>query len=137
MSQIPTENEGSASAPGGPEAAPVADQVDGSPVGVAEGDVPGSGAVDLGEASWQVEVFHTSDEMVARMVIDEILGPEGIPAVSHDRRSRALFAPASMPGEIGVAVPQDLAATARELLRQAREDGELDDEDGLIVGPQK
>ncbi len=83
-----------------------------------------------------VEVFSTDNEMVARMIIDEILGPQGLRAGLHDRRSHSMPAPASMAGTLGVAVPEEEAAQARTLLREAQKDKILygDEQDGHIVG---
>ena len=80
-----------------------------------------------------VEVFTTDDEMVARLVIDEILRPQGLYAALHDRRSHSMPAPATMAGTLGVAVPQSAAQKARQILLQAQHDKVLLDE-GLIVG---
>lgn len=83
-----------------------------------------------------VEVFSTDNEMVARMIIDEILRPQGLRAGLHDRRSHSMPAPASMAGTLGVAVPEEEAAQARTLLREAQKDKILygDEQDGHIVG---
>ena len=87
---------------------------------------------DLDAAAELVEVYETDNEMAARAVIDEILGPAGIDAFLHDRRSRAIVAPAAMPGEVAVAVPAHLVARAQEALREARRDGFLT-EDGQLA----
>lgn len=83
-----------------------------------------------------VEVFSTDNELVARMVIDDLLRPEGIVPALHDRRSHSMPAPASMAGTLGVAVPEAEAEQARTLLREAQKDKILygDEQDGHIVG---
>ena len=83
-----------------------------------------------------VEVFSTDNELVARMVIDDLLRPEGIVPALHDRRSHSMPAPAAMAGTLGVAVPDRDADRARQLLREAQRDKILygDNEDGHIVG---
>lgn len=106
--------------------------------------ISGSDADDLddGDAdealdmSTFVEVFSTDNEMVARMIVDEILRPQGVRAGLHDRRSHSMPAPASMAGTLGVAVPEEEAAQARTLLREAQKDKILygDEQDGHIVG---
>jgi hypothetical protein len=72
-----------------------------------------------------VEVYRTDNEMAALFVRDEILGPVGIFVALHNRRSASFMAPASMPGEIGIAVAADQAAVARTRLKAARQDGAL------------
>ncbi len=114
---------------------------DGNSGGVS-GDVSGSDADDADDAEEGfdmgafVEVFSTDNEMVARMIIDEILRPQGLRAGLHDRRSHSMPAPASMAGTLGVAVPEEEAAQARTLLREAQKDKILygDEQDGHIVG---
>jgi hypothetical protein len=84
-------------------------------------------------ASELVEVFECDNDVVARLVIDEILGPQGVYAALHDRRSHSLPAPAAMAGVMAVAVPEHDAARARRMLRAAQQDKVLLD-DGSIVG---
>ena len=79
-----------------------------------------------------VEVFRIDNDIVANVVVDEILLPAGIHAVRHDRRSHSIPAPASMPGAIGIAVAGEQAAKARALILEARKDGVLLDEGQLI-----
>jgi hypothetical protein len=79
-----------------------------------------------------VEIYHTDNDLLAGLVVDEILRPAGIYASLHDRRSHSIFAPASMPGQIGIAVSSDQAATARKRLLAARRDGVLPNEGELI-----
>jgi len=74
-----------------------------------------------------VEVYRTDNDIVAGLVVDEILRPSGIYAAQHDRRSHSIVAPASMPGEIGIAVRSDQAKAARARLAAARRDGVLVD----------
>lgn len=74
-----------------------------------------------------VEVYRTDNDIVAGLVVDEILRPAGIYAAQHDRRSHSIVAPASMPGEIGIAVRSDQAKAARARLAAARRDGVLVD----------
>src|SRR3569832_1771167 len=76
-----------------------------------------------------VEVFRIDNDIVANVVVDEILLPAGIHAVRHDRRSHSIPAPASMPGAIGIAVAGEQANKARALILEARKDGVLLDED--------
>ena len=71
------------------------------------------------------EVFRAPDEMGAQAAIDEVLTPNDIPALLHNRVSHAFPAPASMPGAYFVAVPVDKAPHALALLREAVEDGLL------------
>ncbi len=99
-----------------------------------EGGVPltPEESVDMAEANTLTEVYCTDNEFAATVAIDEVLGAEGITAFRHDRRSHAIPAPASMPGQIGIAVPESLADEARSLLRQALLDGVLL-EDGQVV----
>ena len=85
------------------------------------------------DARTLVEVFTTDVEFVARMILDEILQPQGVLGVLHDRRSHSVPAPAAMAGTLGVAVQKPEAAKARQLLRQAQQDKVLLD-DGMIVG---
>jgi hypothetical protein len=86
---------------------------------------------DLAGAAELVEVYETDSDIVASVIIDEILQPAGIIAYRHERRSRMIPAPAAMPGEIGIAVPAPMAEQARTLLREARADGVLTDESGI------
>lgn len=88
---------------------------------------------DIELANQLVEVFRVDNEFAAGAVIDEILAPAGIQAFRHDRRSHALPMPATLPGEIGIAVDRAYAAKARALLQEARSDGALPG-DGEIVG---
>lgn len=83
-----------------------------------------------------VEVFSTDNEFVARMVIDDLLRPQGIAPALHDRRSHSMPAPAAMAGTLGVAVPDRDAEKARQLLRDAQNDKILygEGQDGHIVG---
>ena len=99
-------------------------------------DVDDGGADEDLDMSTFVEVFSTDNEMVARMIVDEILRPQGVRAGLHDRRSHSMPAPASMAGTLGVAVPEEEAAQARTLLREAQKDKILygDEQDGHIVG---
>ena len=94
----------------------------------AEGEALATGAF--------VEVYSTDNELVARMVMDELLRPQGLVPALHDRRSHSVPAPAAMAGTLGVAVRDSEAARARELLREAQNDKILysDGEDGHIVG---
>lgn len=79
-----------------------------------------------------VEVYRTDNDLVAGLVVNEILRPAGIRAACHDRRSHSIVAPASMPGEIGIAVPAHQAAAARQRLVAARQDGVLHNDGTLI-----
>ncbi len=79
-----------------------------------------------------IEVFHCTDESVARMAIDEVLAPAGIAADIHNRSSHAFPAPASMSGGFYIAVPRARAAEAVEALNEAMEDGALSD-DGEVA----
>jgi hypothetical protein len=79
-----------------------------------------------------VEVYRTDNDIVAGLVVDEILRPAGIPAFRHDRRSHSIMAPAAMSGEIGIAVEHHQAVAARKRLLAARQDGVLLDEGQLI-----
>jgi hypothetical protein len=92
-------------------------------------------AVIMSDAANFTEVYRTGNDFVANLIISEILGPAGITAYGHDRRSHALPAPASMPGEIGIAVPETQAERARQLLREARTDGVIMEDGDLIEGP--
>lgn len=86
-----------------------------------------AGAQRIIDSESLVEVFQSDDEMLARMVLDQILGPAGVSGTLHERRSRSIVAPAAMPGQIGVAVPRSEAKKARQVLKAAREDGVLSD----------
>lgn len=92
----------------------------------------GRGSRSDTDAERFVEIFRIDNDIVAGLVVDEILGPAGIHAVRHDRRSHSIPAPASMPGSIGIAVTGDDAAKARALILEARKDGVLLDEGQLI-----
>jgi hypothetical protein len=72
-----------------------------------------------------VEVYHTDNDLAAGFVVDEVLRPAGIRAICHDRRSHSIYAPASLPGEIGIAVAKDQAVAARKRLAAAQRDGVL------------
>jgi hypothetical protein len=74
----------------------------------------------------QVEVFRAGNAMAAQAAIDEVLEPNGIEGVLHDRSSHVLPTPAAQPGDYFVAVPGSLAKRAAELLREAISDGALD-----------
>src|SRR4051812_4062119 len=74
-----------------------------------------------------VEVYATDNDIAAGVVADRILGVKGIVSVKHDRRSRAIAAPASLPGVIGIAVRGSDAERARQLIAEARQDGILPD----------
>src|SRR4051794_39649395 len=100
-----------------------------------DGQRDGSGNGKRGgtpDARTLVEVYHTDNDLAAGFVVDEILRPAGIDAYQHERRSRSIMAPASMPGEIGIAVPSHQAAAARQRLIEARQDGVLPDGGELI-----
>jgi hypothetical protein len=71
------------------------------------------------------EVFRAADEMGCHAAIDEVLAPNDIPAMVHNRVSHAFPAPASLPGAYFVAVPVDKAPHAIALLKEAIEDGAL------------
>lgn len=121
-----------------------ADSAAGNAAGGVSGGISGSATDDLDDAEAEegldmstfVEVFSTDNEMVARMIVDEILRPQGLRAGLHDRRSHSMPAPASMAGTLGVAVPEEEAEQARTLLREAQKDKILygDEQDGHIVG---
>ena len=51
------------------------------------------------------EVFRAADEMGCQAAIEEVLAPNDIPAMMHNRVSHAFPAPASLPGAYFVAVP--------------------------------
>ena len=72
-----------------------------------------------------VEVYRTDNEILALFVRDEILSPAGIYSALHRRMSNAIMAPASMPGQIGIAVASEHAQDARTRLITARKDGVL------------
>lgn len=130
MSQNPFESDGSEG-----EKSTGGENVQASPVEATEDEQDEQDeleGLDYDGASALVEVYRVADDLSAGLVIDEVLAPAGIPAVTHDRRSHALPAPASMPGAIGIAVPEELAERAREVLREARRDGVLLD-DGYVV----
>jgi hypothetical protein len=80
-----------------------------------------------------VEVYRCSTELEANRAIVEVLGPEAIEAYLRDRVSRALPAPDAEPGGLFIAVPDSQAARARELLREALEDGALDGDEGEVI----
>lgn len=96
--------------------------------GDGEGQPTGRDAADV---NW-VEVFRTGSDIAAQVAAEEVLEDAGIPTERHDRRSHSVPAPASMAGEIGVAVPEEDAARARALLREAQGDGLLHD-DGEVL----
>ena len=81
-----------------------------------------------------VEVYRCTLELEVNRVIDELLAPAGVECFVHDRTSHSLPAPSSGTGDYFVAVPRAQAAQAREILAQARSDGELDEASGRIVG---
>lgn len=126
-------------APAGGEGADVGDRLSQDLQSGADGDegddgeddataTPGEDSLtldDLRGASDLVEIYRADSDIAASVVMDEILGPAGIRAYRHDRRSHALPAPASMPGEIGIAVSMARADEARTLLREALRDGVL------------
>src|SRR5438093_1319195 len=63
----------------------------------------------------EVEVFRTTDELTARVAVDEVLAPAGIEATIHNRTSHAFPAPAAMPGGYFIAVAErDARAVAVE-----------------------
>jgi len=80
-----------------------------------------------------VEVFRTGDEMVAQTAIEEVLAPNGIDGVVHDRVSHALPTATAM-GEYFVAVPSEQVTLAAAVLRDALQDGALVDGDVVIEG---
>ncbi|MSP59851.1 MAG: hypothetical protein EXR72_05840 [Myxococcales bacterium] len=94
---------------------------------------PPPSSEDLRQAEELVEVYRTDNEMAANVVIDELLAPAGIDAFRHDRRSHALPIPSSFPGQMGIAVDRSLADRARDVLREAKSDGVLMDDDGQII----
>lgn len=83
----------------------------------------------------QVEVFRTSNLLLAKMVIDNILAKEGLGAALHDRVMQAMPAPFAMPGEFGVAVSEIDREVALQALQEARRDGLLLDEGEILDGP--
>ena len=76
-----------------------------------------------------VEVYATDNDIAAGFVADRILAAQGIVSVKHDRRSRAIAAPAALPGVIAIAVNASDASRARQLIAEARTDGVLPDDD--------
>ena len=80
-----------------------------------------------------VEVYRCSGEMEADRAMVEVLQPEGIEAFRRDRVSRALPAPDAEPGNFFIAVPESQTGRARELLREALEDGALDADEGEVI----
>jgi hypothetical protein len=86
----------------------------------------------MAEPDDMVEVFKCTSLASAQMIIDEVLSPEGIPAVVHDRMSMMIPAPASMVGGFFIAVPAEAAAQAIDALREADE-GDLIPDDGEIA----
>ncbi|HEY7955644.1 MAG: hypothetical protein ACHQ17_03980 [Polyangia bacterium] len=79
-----------------------------------------------------VEVFRCTDEGLAQMAIDVVLGPQGITGRIHDRISRMIPVPGSMAGAYFIAVPESQAQEAVRTLRQAQADGALSD-DGQVI----
>ncbi len=71
------------------------------------------------------EVFRAPDQLACQAAIDEVLVPNEIPALVHNRVSHAFPAPASLPGAYFVAVPAEQAQQAAALLREAQADGVL------------
>lgn len=119
----------------------------GTGAGVAEGaegvegpDGPDGLDGETADTPW-VEVYNTGNEFAAQAASTEILEANDIPSIQHDRRSHSISAPASMMGEIGLAVPEHRAQEARRLLREALRDGaildgevvEEDDDEGEAV----
>lgn len=95
-------------------------------------------ATAAGDVGDFVEVYTTDNDIAAGFVADRILGSSGIVSVKHDRRSRAIAAPASLPGVIGIAVSESDAARARQLIAEARTDGMLPDgDDATSSGPEE
>jgi hypothetical protein len=89
---------------------------------------------ETADTPW-VEVYNTRNEFAAQTVAAEVLESNDIPTIQHDRRSHSIPAPATMAGEIGIAVPESRARQARELLHEAMRnglilDGEVIDADG-------
>ncbi len=82
-----------------------------------------------------VEVYRTDSDFVAQVAVEEVLRPAGIATFIHDRQSHAIPVPASLPGQVAIAVPSSQADRAAQLLREARLDGLLvDDGDVTDVG---
>ena len=95
---------------------------------------------ETADTPW-VEVYNTTNEFAAQAASAEVLEAHDIPSIQHDRRSHSISAPASMMGEIGLAVPEHRAKEARQLLHEALRDGVLldgevieeDDDEGEAV----
>ena len=81
-----------------------------------------------------VEVYRTSSELEVNRVVDQLLNPAGIECFVHDRVSHALPARGEA-GSYHLAVPRQQAGPALDVLRSARQDGELDISTGEIVEP--
>ena len=69
------------------------------------------------------EIYHTDSTLEAERILATVLTPGGVEGVIHDRIDAALPAPASQPGEVAIAVPNDQLAEARRLLVEARDNG--------------
>jgi len=82
----------------------------------------------------QVEVFRTTNRLLAGMVVESILAPEGVSAVIHDRMMHSLPAPMVMSGEFGVAVSEVDAQVALSALRDAKSNGLISDEGEILDG---
>jgi hypothetical protein len=79
-----------------------------------------------------IEVFHTDSVIVARKIVDVLLGPEGVDATLHDRKDQA-FPGLGQPGGMYVAVPMGQREKALGLIDEARENGFLDEDEGERV----
>jgi uncharacterized membrane protein len=74
-----------------------------------------------------IEVGFSPDLPLAQMVVDEVLKPEGIVGVIHDRASVMIPAPATMTGGFYIAVPKEKALDAIAALKTALSAGVVPD----------
>jgi hypothetical protein len=82
------------------------------------------------EDDGQVEIYRCTQELEVNRVIDELLGPAGFECFVHNRTVHMLPARG---GAFFVAVRAGDASRARQLLAQARADGELDADSGELI----
>jgi hypothetical protein len=80
-----------------------------------------------------IEVYRCAHELEANRAMIEVLEPAGIAAFRRDRVSHAFPAPDTETGAYFIAVPEEDAVRARELLAEAQEDEALDAAEGEVI----
>jgi hypothetical protein len=80
-----------------------------------------------------VDVYRTDSSFAAQKIVDTLLGPEGIQTLLSDRHVTMVPSPGQEGVHLAVALHDRERAVA--IIREAQENGFLDDEEGELLSP--